>query len=82
MTDNTNRGLAGPAGVHFQIVPSDTVNFESAPRALYFHTAGTAVVVDSAGTALSYTKLAGEVLPFSGIRVNATGTTATLYGWV
>lgn len=66
---------------HFTISPSDTVNLAVRPRCIYCVSAGTAVLVDSDGVALSYTLVSGQVLPFSPVRVNATGTTATLIGW-
>lgn len=70
-----------PGDVHFAITPSDTVNMTQVPRAIYCATAGTAQVVDKFGTVLPYVMVAGDVLPFRGVRINATSTTGTYYGW-
>jgi len=78
---NLATGMTGPATRHFAITPSDSVDIANKPRELYFNTSGTVVIVDEAGTALSYTVTAGQAIPFRGVRVNATGTTATVYGW-
>jgi hypothetical protein len=73
-------GLESPFTVHFAITPSDSVNLSDRPRALRCNVAGTAVLVDEAGTSLSYTLAVGEVIAGRIVRVNATGTTAILYG--
>lgn len=73
-------GLESPFTIHFAITPSNTVNLPDRPRAVRCNVAGTAVLVDEAGTALSYTLAVGEIIAGRIIRVNATGTTATLYG--
>ena len=78
---NLATGMTSSATRHATITPSDSVAITNKPRALYCNTAGTVVIVDEAGTALSYTVTAGQVIPFRGVRVNATGTTATVYGW-
>lgn len=78
--DNHPASLEGPFTRHFLVVPSNTVNMADRPRALRCEVAGTAVLVDQAGTALSYTLAVGEVISGRIVRVNATGTTATLYG--
>jgi hypothetical protein len=70
-----------PGDVHFAITPSDTVNMAQQPRAIYCATDGTAQVVDAAGTVLPYVMVQGDVLPFSGVRINATSTSGTFYGW-
>lgn len=70
------------AGVrHMQIAPSDTVEIDPKPRALYCAAAGTALVEDEAGQVLPYTLEAGDILTFRGVRLRV-GTTGTWYGWV
>lgn len=76
VSDRTN-----PGDIHFQIVPSNTVAMTFVPRAIFCAADGTAQVVDKAGTVLPYVMLAGQFLPFRGVRINATGTTGTFYGW-
>ncbi|MCX5493088.1 hypothetical protein OSH11_00060 [Kaistia dalseonensis] len=75
-------GQTGPATRHFAITPSDTVDLPIRPRALVFQTAGIAVLRDETGADIAYTRYAGDVLPLRAVRVLATGTTATLIGWV
>jgi hypothetical protein len=69
-----------PADVHFAITPSNTVDFDIPVRAIYCVTAGTAQVVDRAGTVLPYAMNAGDILPVRARRINATSTTGTYYG--
>lgn len=78
--DQHAAGLDSPFTVHFLITPSNTENLPERPRAVRCEVAGTAVLVDERGTALSYTLEVGEVISGRIVRVNATGTTATLYG--
>lgn len=73
--------LASPGSRHFAVVPSDATNFTQRPRAIVCLTAGTAQIVDGAGTVVGYPMTAGQVLPFRGVRVNATGTNGTYAGW-
>jgi hypothetical protein len=75
-------GSSGPATRHFAITPSDSTNLALRPRALVFQTDGAAVVRDEAGTDLTYSRYAGDVLPIRAVRVLATGTTATVVGWL
>jgi hypothetical protein len=72
------------------ITKSDTVNFDgttysAAPAtkpipadAIYVGGAGIVVAVAENGVAVSFTCVAGQILPVRSIRVNATTTTATL----
>lgn len=76
VSDRTN-----PGDVHFQIVPDNATNMTQTPRAIYCAVAGTAQVVDRAGTVLPYVMTQGQVLPFRGVRINSTSTTGTYYGW-
>jgi hypothetical protein len=70
-----------PGERHFAVVPSDTVEMAIRPRAIFCATAGTAQVVDAAGTLIAYPMAAGDILPFRPLRINATGTTGTYVGW-
>ena len=76
------RGLTSPATEHFAIVPADGVDLAERPRVLYVEDGGVVMVRDSAGIVLPYTVIAGQQLNFSGVGVEAAGTTATVYGWV
>lgn len=66
---------------HFEIVPSDTEDMPIRPRVIYCAEDGTAIVRDEAGVDLPYAMTAGTYLAFRGVRVLATGTTGTFYGW-
>lgn len=74
--DKTN-----PATRHFAITPHNSTNFAILPRAIYCQAEGTAQIVDAGGTVLPYTMTAGQVLDIRAIRINATDTTGTYYGW-
>lgn len=76
-----SRGLTSPATRHYMITPSDTLDLSTRPRVLYCAAGGTAAVRDADGVTLSYMLETGQILPVSAVRVLATGTTATLYGW-
>ena len=76
-----SRGLDSPATHHAAITPSDSTDLPVIPRVLYCAGAGTVAIRDRAGVALTYTLVAGDILPIGPQRVMATGTTATLYGW-
>jgi hypothetical protein len=39
------------------------------------------VLEDATGTALTYLVQPGQIIPFRAVRVRATGTTATVFGW-
>jgi hypothetical protein len=69
------------------IVPSDTVNISVAlgigendipTDAIWCGTAGTVTAVMQSGQAVQFTVVAGTLLPIAAIRVNLTGTAATL----
>lgn len=70
-----------PADRHFLIAPSDTVDLSPIPRAIVCQAAGTITVRDGAGTDLPYTMVVGQIMPFRGVRVLATGASGTYYGW-
>lgn len=80
---DTNRFLAGPAGKQFTVTPSDTADLEPRPRALRVTVGGNLTLMDEDGTTITYpTVIVGEIIPFSAKRVMATGTTATVVGWI
>lgn len=78
-TDYVN--LTSPAVAHYIITPSDVADLLVRPRAIYVNTAGTAVLQDNDGEAISYALAAGTVLSIRPTRVLATGTTAQLVAW-
>lgn len=78
-TDYVN--LTSPAVAHYIIAPSDVADLPVRPRAIYVNTAGTAVLQDNDGEAISYALAAGTVLSIRPTRVLATGTTAQLVAW-
>ncbi len=83
-TDNFmthQRGLDSPGDRHQAITPSDSDIVIPRPRALWCQTAGNVAIEDASGNVLTYTVNAGQLLPFRAVRVRATGTTATVYGW-
>jgi len=75
------KGLESPGDRHFAITASDSVDIVPRPRALFCQTAGNLRLRDSAGTELTYTVTAGQILPFRPARLMLTGTTATVFGW-
>ena len=75
-------GLTSPATRHTAITPSDSVDLDPRPRALRINVGGNIAIRDREGTDITYAVIAGEILPFRGVRVLATGTTATgIVGW-
>jgi hypothetical protein len=71
--------VLGTYDVAKAIVPSNSVNFDPFPAdAIFVGGDGTVVVVFENGTSASIVASKGQVLPFKAIRVNLTGTTATL----
>lgn len=61
------------------ITTSDTVDIpQGLTDAVYVGGAGVVVAVFQDGSTLSFTTVAGSVLPLRVKRINATGTTATL----
>lgn len=71
----------GPGLAHFAITPNDSADLAKIPRLIYCHVAGTIVIRDRNNVDLPYNMLAGDKLDFRGVRVLATGTTGTYYGW-
>lgn len=84
MTDRFERypdTLTSQARRHFAITPSDSADLPQVPKAIYCQTDGTIVVRDELGVDLPYAMTAGAVLLIRPVRVLATGTTGTYYGW-
>lgn len=60
------------------VTPSNSDNLPDGVRGLYVGGAGNAVLVDTAGNAVTFTAIpAGSFLPVQVLRVNSTNTTAT-----
>lgn len=78
-TDYVN--LTSPAVTHYLVSPSDTLDLPVRPRALFVNAAGTAVLQDADGEAVTYDLQAGAVLSIRPVRVLASGTTAQLVAW-
>lgn len=67
-----------PARIFRAITPSDATNLPGGCRAIYVGGAGNIVLVDTEDNAVTFVGvLAGQILPCSVKRVNATSTTAT-----
>ncbi|KJZ20673.1 spike base protein, RCAP_Rcc01079 family [Loktanella sp. S4079] len=79
--DSDYVNLTSPAVSHFVVVPDDSTDLPVRPRAIYVNTAGTAVLQDKDGVAVSYDLAAGAVLSIRPLRILATGTTAQLVAW-
>ena len=60
------------------ITKSDTVNLDRLTDGIYVGGAGIVVAVMQDDSAVSFTCIAGQVLPVRAKRVNSTTTTATL----
>jgi hypothetical protein len=84
---NLPKSQVDPADRHFPITPDDDDDIKHegiyiVPRAIRVGGAGDVVIRDGAGTEVTYTCVAGELLTFRPVRILATGTTATdLVGW-
>lgn len=76
------RSLESPATTHMAITPQDGVDLPVRPRVLRVLTAGDLALRDAGGTILIYPVSAGEILAFSAVGVEATGTSATAVGWL
>jgi len=77
-----SRGLTSPATEHFEIVPADGADLPTRPRVLRVLTSGDLAMRDAKGVVITYSVSAGETLQFSAVGIEATGTTATVVGWV
>lgn len=76
------RTLTSPADRHFPITPADGVDLPLRPRVLRVLSGGTLALRDGQGTVIPYPVSAGETLLFSAVGVEATGTTASVVGWL
>ena len=73
---NTN---TDPGRNFFAIVPSDSTNFPFTARGIYVGVAGDITAVNENGVAILFKAVPqGSILPIMAIRVNATGTGASL----
>lgn len=72
------RAAADPARAAFSILPHDTNEVATLPRAIYVGTAGTLVLraVDSAADVTFKNAAAGQIIDVRAQYVRATGTTA------
>jgi len=78
MADVTLGGMGEPASFAAAVTPND-VTVITTTRALAIGGAGTiSVVMAGGGNTVSFTVIAGALLPIRVTKVNATGTTATL----
>ncbi|WP_281954819.1 spike base protein, RCAP_Rcc01079 family [Pseudophaeobacter arcticus] len=77
-----SRSLTSPATEHFAVVPADGVNLPVRPRVLRVLTSGDVAIRDVNGVVITYAVSAGETLQISAVGVEATGTTATVAGWL
>lgn len=67
-----------PAGEHFTITRSDSINFIFYTRGIYVGVGGNITIVTPSDTAVLYKNtVAGTVIPIRAKRVNLTGTDAT-----
>lgn len=73
-----SKSPSAPAGGGEAVTPSDTVSTTTPFRALFVGATGNVTVLMLSGVALTFVGVqSGSILPVSGSRVNATGTTAT-----
>lgn len=67
-----------PAQGAISVTPSDTANMARTCRGFWVGGAGNVSILHPDGSIAIYTGVpAGTIIPAAGIRVNATGTTAT-----
>jgi len=79
--DTNKKGLSSPGDIQFPIVASPSV-MDPRPRAIYCAIAGNLTIEDSAGTAITYTMIAGEVLTFRATKITALGGGGAFVGWL
>lgn len=80
---STATGRESPGMRHFTITPNNSVDIPIRPRAIRAGGDGNIAIRDEVGTDITYAVVAGDILPFSPVRILATGTTATpIVGWV
>jgi len=69
---------AAPARIWKDVTPSDSVDLPSGCRGLYAGGSGDIAAVGADGVVGTFTVVTGDIVPIAPVRVNATGTTATL----
>lgn len=74
--------MTAAADEHFAITPQDGVDLPVKPRAIVGLTAGNVKIRDRKGVSIIYPISAGQVYDFRGVGIEATGTTATVVGWI
>lgn len=79
--DSYGVGTTSPATRHYAITPTDGVDLDPRPRALFVLTDGDLVIRDELDTEITYAVTAGTILPFRAAGIESTGTTATVVGW-
>lgn len=78
---NHAESLLGSANYHAAVTTHDTNELDPTPRALRVGTAGTVVVSDAAGTDVTYTCVAGEVLMVRARKVKTASTATGIVAW-
>ncbi|MEQ3625996.1 MAG: hypothetical protein ABNH26_08815 [Celeribacter sp.] len=79
--ENYGVGTTSPATRQYAITPTDGVDLDPRPRALFVLTDGDLVIRDELDAEITYPVTAGSLLPFRAVGIEATGTTATVAGW-
>ncbi|MBY5974948.1 hypothetical protein KUV28_21525 [Ferrimonas balearica] len=75
---NTSPGMTDSGRYHDDVMPDDDTDLPVIPRALYVGTGGDIVIRDAAGRdRVRKNVAAGTEIAFRGVRVMATGTTAS-----
>ncbi len=77
-----HRGLTSPATRHIVLTPQDGVDLPLRPRVLRVLSGGDLALRDADDTVITYAVVAGETLMFSATGIEASGTTATVVGWL
>ncbi len=81
-SDN-NKGTTSPATVHQALAANTQLTFSSPdyPRAIFCQAAGSLVMIDAAGTTVTYTVTAGQIIPFSPAEITSATDIATVIWW-
>lgn len=74
------KGLTSPGDRHYAVTPG-AGDLPFKPRALYVQAAGTVTIQDDLGISIVYNVLAGQILPFRGLKVTAVGSGASVVAW-
>ena len=73
-------GRESPAEGHLAITPSDTP-LTDIPKAIYVGGAGTLVMQDKNAVDVTYTVLAGAIIPFRPTIIKAASTATGIVAW-